>query len=229
MASAPRVCRSGRQVRVDARGGGRAVPERRLQEPAIDARLQQMGRPGVAQGKDRCVCVEAAGVEGFPERTLHTAPGHRGGGGRPRDPATTRRREDQHGMAMGDPVWAQQGQRVVWPGDIEISPACAMPAVDQPASALEILQLQMGALLQAQTTGVDRGEADSVAQQADTAENRSNRFEAQEHWQFFLARGAHKAAGRPVSGEGVREEARDAAQCNRAGAPRVRLDMLEVQ
>ena len=145
------------------------------------------------------------------------------------DPATTRRREDQHGMAMGDPVWAQQGQRVVWPGDIEISPACAMPAVDQPASALEILQLQMGALLQAQTTGVDRGEADSVAQQADTAENRSNLFEAQEHWQFFLARGAHKAAGRPVSGEGVREEARDAAQCNRAGAPRVRLDMLEVQ
>ena len=73
---------------------------------------------------------------------------------------------------MRDPVLAQQCQRAVWQGDIAIFPAFAMTDVDQHASAIDIAHLQMGALLQAQTTGVDRGEADSVAEQSHTAENR---------------------------------------------------------
>ena len=90
-----------------------------------------------------------------------------------------------------------------------------------------LANLQMGALLEAQATGVNRGEADSRAEQADTAEHRSHLFEAQDHGQFFLARGADNAEGGPVSVEGGREEELDAAQCNRARAPRVLLDMLE--
>jgi len=112
-------------------------------------------------------------------------------------------------------------------GTVPIFPTFAMPDVDQHARAVDILHLQRGALLQAQPTGGERGEADSGAKQADTAEHRSHLFEAQDHWQFFLARGAHKAEGSPVSVEGVLEEARDAAQGNRARAARVVLDMLE--
>ena len=92
-----------------------------------------------------------------------------------------------------------------------------------------LLHLQMGALLQAQTTGVDGGEADSVTEESDTAENLAHLFEAEDHRQLLLARGADKAEGGPVSVEGVLEEARDATQGHRARAPSVRLDMLEIE
>ena len=87
----------------------------------------------------------------------------------------------------------------------------------------------MGALLEAQATGVNRGEADARAEQAGTAEHRSHLFEAQDHGQFLLARGADNAEGGPVSVEGVLEEELDATQGNRARAPRVLLDILDVE
>ncbi len=85
---------------------------------------------------------------------------------------------------------------------------------------------QRGALLQAPTTGVARGEADSVAQPAATAEPRSHRCEAQAPGPCVLARGAPNAEGRPGSVAGVRADERAAAQGQRAGAPRVLLDLL---
>ncbi len=43
----------GRQVRIDARGGGRVVAELYLNEPKIDAGLQQMRGPGMPQRMHR--------------------------------------------------------------------------------------------------------------------------------------------------------------------------------
>jgi hypothetical protein len=130
---------------------------------------------------------------------------------------------------MRDPRLAKPWQRTMWQGHITIFPALTTTDVDQHARTINMWDLQLGALLQAQPTGVEGGEADAVAEPSDTAENRSHLFGAQDHWQFFLARGADEGEGGPVSVKGILEEELDATPCNRARAPRVRLDMLEVE
>jgi len=94
--------------------------------------------------------------ERVPESLLQTALGQWVGGAEYVGMDAPRRREDQHGMAMRDPVVAQQFQRALWQGDLPIFPAFAMPDVDHHARAVDILHVKVGALLQAQPTGGDR-------------------------------------------------------------------------
>ncbi len=120
-----------------------------MNEPEIEASLEHLGGPGLPPRVNRRVCVAATVLEGFPERSLHTAPGQRVCGGRRRDPAATRRREDPDGMAMRHPLLAQQRQRAVWPGAIPIFPALPVTDGDEPARALDSAHVEMGAFLQA--------------------------------------------------------------------------------
>ena len=214
------------EMGVEARGGGRGVSEIRLHEPTIDPSLQQLGRPAVAQRVNRRLCGEGALVEGFPERALHTALGHGCGGGRSADPPTTGRRADQDWMAMRDPRLATQWPRTMWPGNITIFPTFTTPDVDKPARTSKRWDLQRGALLQAQTTGVDRGEADAVAGASDTAEPPSNLFEAEDHRQLLLAWCSNNAEGGPGSVEGRLEAELDAAPRDRARTAGVIFDIL---
>jgi hypothetical protein len=114
-------------------------------------------------------------------------------------------------------------------GTVPIFPALPVTDLDQLASAVDILHVEMGAFLQAQTTGVERGEAHAVARQSHAAEQPADLFEAEDHGQFFLPWRAHKAQGSPVSVEGLFEEELDAAQRDRARTAGVLLDMLDVQ
>jgi hypothetical protein len=56
-----------------------------------------------------------------------------------------------------------------------------------------------------------------------------HRLDAEDGRPFLLAWGADKGQRGPVPFEGVLVETLDAAQRNRAGAPRVRLDVFEVE
>jgi len=117
----------------------------------------------------------------------------------------------------------------MWQGNITIFPAFTTTDVDKQARTIKMWDLKMGALLQAQTTGVDRGEADSGAGSSDTAEHPSNLFEAEDHRQLLLAWCSNKAEGGPVSVEGVLEEELDAAKRDRARTAGVIFDMLAVE
>src|SRR5688572_25588207 len=69
------------QVRVDAGGGRRRVPEPLLDQPQVDAGLKQMGGPTVTQSVDGGVLVETACFQRCMESLLHTALVHRLGRG----------------------------------------------------------------------------------------------------------------------------------------------------
>ena len=107
-----------------------------MHAPQIDAGRQHLRGPGRPPRVHRRVLVDTALLAGFPERALHTAPGHRGGGGRPREPTTTRGREDQDWMTGRDPRLAQPGQRPVRHGDSPNVPARPATDVDQQTRAL---------------------------------------------------------------------------------------------
>jgi hypothetical protein len=203
------------------------VPEIRLNEPEIDASLQHMGGPGMPQRVHGRMCVDAAVCEGFPERALHTAPGHGGGSGRPRVPTTAWCREDQDWMTVRDPILAKPGQRPVRQGDIPIFPARTRTDVDQQTSASDIGPLQMGPLLKPETTGGDRGEAHAVARQSHAVETPAHLFEPEDHRQLFLAWRSHTTPGGPVAVEGLLDAEREAAQRDGARTAGVLLDMLD--
>ncbi len=224
----PRIS-AGRQMRGDARGGGRAVPERRVHAPEMDASRQPRGGPGMPPRGHGGLGVEAAVVEGFPARARPTAPGPGGGRGRPSVPTTAGCREAPDGMTGRDPLLATPGPRPVRPGDIPLVPALTRTDVAQPTRALESGPLQRGPLLTPETTGVDRGEAPAVARPAHAVETPAHRFETAEHRQLWRAWRSHTTPGGPVAVEGRLAAALDAAPRDRARPAGVRLDMLDVE
>jgi len=130
-------------------------------------------------------------------------------------------------MAMRDPILAQPWPRTLWQGHITLFPACTTTDVDKHARTIKMWDLQMGALLQAQPPGVDRGEADSGAGSSDTAEHLSNLFKAEDHRQFLLAWCSNTAEGGPVAVEGMLAEALDAAPRDRARTAGGIFDLLD--
>jgi hypothetical protein len=117
----------------------------------------------------------------------------------------------------------------VWQGDIALVPALTMSDVDQQASAIAIGDLPMSPLLQAEPTGVERGQAHAVAGESHAAKKPVDLFAAEAHRQLLLPWWSHDGEDGPVAIEGMLEEELDATQCNCARAPRVLLDMLEVE
>jgi hypothetical protein len=110
----------------------------------------------VAQRLHRRLWGEGAWLEGGPARALKTALGHGGGGGRAADTPTTGCRADPDGMARRDPIRATPWQRPLGPGHLTLVTALTPTDGDTQASMIEMGDRQRGALLQAQTTGIDR-------------------------------------------------------------------------
>jgi hypothetical protein len=75
---------------------------------------------------------------------------------------------------------------------------------------------KMGALLQAQSTGMDGAQTGSIAGQSKAAQDLANLFEAQDHGKLFLAWGADEGEGAPFTFETMVEEELDAAKSNGA-------------
>ena len=69
----------------------------------------------------------------------------------------------------------------------------------------------MGALLQAQSTGVNDGQAHSIAQQLEVRQNGAHFFDTEDDRELLLPWGAHKGQGGPFPLEGVLIEELDAA------------------
>jgi hypothetical protein len=67
-------------------------------------------------------------------------------------------------MASGCPVLAQQLECPLGQGDIAVLGAFAIAHVDEPPGTIHVGNLEMGALLQAQTTGVDGGQIHPIAE-----------------------------------------------------------------
>jgi hypothetical protein len=77
--------------------------------------------------------------------------------------AASRSGENPDGIAVSLPVLTQQLQGRVREGDVTILAAFAAMDVNQAASAVNVADLEVSAFLQAQSAGIDGGEASSIA------------------------------------------------------------------
>jgi len=194
------------------------VAEVVLDEAEMHPRFQQVRGPRVAQRVHRGARVEAACRQGSAQGVLDAVARHRGGGGGHPKTAPARSRKKPHGVAMGGPGVAEQREGLLGQGDRAVLRAFAIAHVDGHPGTSNIGDLQVGAFLESQATGIDGTQADALPREPPTLEDRAHCLHAEDDRERVLLGGPHKGQRRPCPLEGMLVEKRDAAQRDGAGA-----------
>ncbi len=104
----------------------------------------------MTQGVNGSSLLNAAFLQRSPKRMLHTAWANWLCGGN-----LPTARKDQGGVPVASPIATQQSKRSMRQGHIAILSTFSMADMDKHPGAIDISDLQVDALLQTQTTGVD--------------------------------------------------------------------------
>jgi hypothetical protein len=142
--------------------GRRVVSQILLEEAQGHASLEEMGGPRVAERVHRGPLGEAAGLQRGTQGLLHAVARHRRRGCGQPDTTTARSRQKPYRVAVGWPVLAEPLQRRVGQWHRAILGAVATAHVDAQAGPSNVGTWQVGALLQAQATGVNSREAGPI-------------------------------------------------------------------
>ena len=129
----------------------------------MPAGFEQMRGPRVAQRVHRGALVEAAFLESGAQGVLHPVARHGGGGRGHPAPATARGRKKPHRMAVGFAVRAEQREGLLGQRHLAIVRPFAITYVDDHPGTVNIGNLQVGAFLQPQATGIDGAQAGAIA------------------------------------------------------------------
>ena len=184
----------------------------------MHAGLPPRSGPRVASRGSRGVRVDAACLPSGAQGVLHALARHGGGCRGQRDPAPARRRNKPHRVAVGFPGLAEPLQGLVGQRHRAVLGPVATAHVDKPAGTLPVGNLQVGALWQAQATGVNRRQTGPLPRQPPTREARVHCLEAEDDRQLVRLRWSHEGQGGPCPLEGILVEERATAEGDGAGA-----------
>jgi len=126
---------------------------------------------------------------------------------------------------MGCPVVAEQCEGLLGQGDIAVLRAFAIAHVDDHPGTINIRDLQVGAFLQPEATGVDGTQADTRARQPHTLEDHAHCVDAEDDRQLVLLGWPHEGQCGPFPLERMFVEECDAAQRDGAGAAAAILNL----
>lgn len=151
-----------RQVRVNGGDERAFVAEVDLDLAEVLALFEQVCGVRVAQTVNVGGLFDAAGVEREPEGALQRGATHglRGGGGALA--AVTFGGKEQHGMAVGFPLFAQQHQGALGQRDVTIAVALAGADVQEHPFGINVADGQREAFAQTQAAGINEDQADAM-------------------------------------------------------------------
>ena len=119
---------------------------------------------------------------------------------------------------MGCPVLAEQREGLLRQRHRAILRPFAVTYVDDHPGTVNIGNLQVGAFLQPQATGIDGAQTGSRARQPHTLEDRVHFLQAEDDREFVLLGWPHEGQDGPFPLESTFVEELDAAQRDGAGA-----------
>jgi len=119
---------------------------------------------------------------------------------------------------MGVPRLAEQRQSTLWQWHRALLGACAVAHVDAHPGTLNSRDLQVGAFLQPQATGIESAQAGALARQPHTREERVPFVHAEADRQRVCLRRPYAGQRRPGPFAGVVRDKLAAAARNGAGA-----------
>jgi hypothetical protein len=147
------------------------MAEPKLDDAQINAGLEQMSGPGMAQGVHTRLLGHASGEACLLKCTPHTGGCNRHRGSVRILPGTSSSRKEPDRIAMDEPVAAEQGEGARGQRDIAILKALAAAYLELQARAVDPADLKIDAFADAQATGVDGREAGVVRRVVELREN----------------------------------------------------------
>ena len=137
--------------------------------------------------------------------------------------------EEPGGMAMGGPVFAEGLERARRQRDEAVLGALAAMDVDHHAGGVDVADLEVEALGEAEAQRIDGPEVGAVVGCTDGGDESSDLVSGEDVGEAFLPRDAEALEGGPVSGGGVRIEELDAAVSDAEGSGGEVAVVLEVE
>lgn len=201
------------QVSVEGGDVGIFVAEVDLDLAEIFTPFQQVGRVGMTQGVDMGVLFDAAGFECEAKGALEGAAldGICSGCGALTGMAFAG--EEQRGVAMGFPLFAQEQERALRQGHVTITIAFAGADVEEHALGINVTDQEVQAFAQAQAAGIDGDEADPMIQGRHAGQDAAGLGGGEHDREFELVIGADQLNfSGPGATEGFLPEQLDGAQ-----------------
>jgi len=208
----------GGQVGIDGRDHRAAMTEVDLELAQVFALFEEVGGVGMAQGVDRGVLLDAAGIEGQAEGALECGAAHRLGGGAGALATVALGGEQQLGMAMGTPQLAEQIQGALRQRNEAVAVSFATADVKEHPTRIDVGHVEVEGFAQAQAAGIDGAQSDAVVESGHRCENTADLLGGEDHRQPGLGGGAGEGEfGRPGALEGLFPEQLDGAEGLRGG------------
>src|SRR4051794_16282696 len=136
-------------MRIDRRGGRRAMAQPELDDPQIDAGLKQMGGPGMAQGMHTGWLAHASGEARLRKGTPQTGGGYRHCGGVRILAGASASRKQPDRVAMGEPLATEHGEGAYGQRNVAILEALAAAYLQLHARAVDPADLEVDAFADA--------------------------------------------------------------------------------
>jgi len=137
--------------------------------------------------------------------------------------------ENKPGMAMSEPVLAQQMECGLGQRNVAVLGALAAVDMDHHAPAVDIGDFEMARFVKAQAAGIHGGEKEVVREVFDLGQKASDLFDAQDGWQAVFVLGAQDGKNVPVARQHMDVEKTNAAvaDAHRFGRPAVDVFTME--
>src|SRR6266704_6868703 len=205
-------------MRVDLSCAGAAVPETLLNDAEVHAHFQQMRGVRVPERMNMSAFGDAGALEGALERLLQAAIRERMDRGS-RLQTTRGCGKYPRLRAVRLPEFTEQLESAVRQGDIPVLATLAVNVEDHP-SRINVRALKLGAFQQAQSTAIDRFQADRVDRRMHLLQNPVHFLPAQDDGQFLLRPRPDQPQRGPVALECSLIEKLDPTQGDRRRRPR---------
>jgi len=137
--------------------------------------------------------------------------------------------EDKTGMAMSEPVLAQQMEGRLGQRDVAVLGALTAVDMDHHALAVDIGDFEMPRFVKAQATGVHGGEKDVVGEVFDLGQKASDLFDAQDSGQAVFVLGTQDGENVPVARQDIDVEKANAAVADAHGLGRPVIDVFTLE
>ena len=159
------------QVRVEGRDGRTFVTEIDLNLAEVLPLFEQVCGVGMAQTVHMNRLFDPGGLETQTKGALKSRAAHRFGGGGSALAMVAFGGEEQRGMFVGSPLFAQELESALRQGDVPIAIAFGLADVQKHAAGVDVGHGDAQAFAQAQTAGIDGGQTNAMVQSRDGGED----------------------------------------------------------
>ena len=171
-----------------------------LDDPEVDPGFEEMGGIGVAEGVNGdALFSDSCSDLGPTEGALDTTFGHRRGSVLCSITVSAQGREEEAGVAVGEPIAAEQTEGGRWERDVAIFGALSSVDMDHHAGGIDIGDFEVETFVKSQATGVDGGKIGIILEGFDTGQNASDFIHAENGGEASFGLGSKDSENVPVS------------------------------